>query len=91
MSDALHVVDNVIQTHSAYVEKRYHHYYRDYEKRHLRWKHDQQDGIEYAEPTAPDKEELNAKETIPMTLHLLVAIRELYAQGVSTGVSAGNV
>ena len=91
MSDALHVVDKVIQTHSAYVEKRYYHYYRDYEKRHLRWKHDQQDGIKYAEPVAPNKDELSAKETIPMTLHLLVAISELYEQGVSTVASAGNV
>lgn len=36
--------------------KRYFHQYRDYEKRHLRWKHDRQDGIKYTEPTPPKYE-----------------------------------
>ena len=91
MSDtALNTIDSVIRYHSAHVEKRFHHLYRDYEKRHLRWKHDKQDGIEYAEPTAPDRDTLAKAQTIPVTLHLLKAIREL-SHGVQVDVSAGNV
>ena len=88
---ALNTIDSVIRYHSAYVEKRYHHLYRDYEKRHLRWKHDKQDGIEYDEPTAPDRDTLAKAQTIPVTLHLLKAIRELSHHGVQVDVSAGNV
>ena len=92
MSDtALNTIDDVIRYHSAYVEKRFHHMYRDYEKRHLRWKHDKQDGIEYAEPTAPDRDTLAKEHTIPVTLHLLKAIRAMNSHGVQVDLSAGNV
>jgi len=75
MSDRL--IDDVIRDHTAHVEKRYSHQYRDYEKRHLRWKHCKEDGRVYEEPVAPDMYALEMQETIPLTLALLKALRAL--------------
>ncbi len=75
--DNIHTIDEVIRYHDEYVNKRYRHQYRDYEKRHLRWKHDKDDGIEYEEPIPPDLEALEKQQTIPLNLTLLKALRAL--------------
>ena len=80
---SLRIIDEVIRNHDVHVEKRYYHLYRDYEKRHLRWKHDKQDGIQYQEPTPPDRHVLETQETIPLNLTLLKALR---SQGVATNM-----
>ena len=63
-----------IHEHEAYTKKKYQFQYQDYEKRHLRWKHDAENGIRYTEPSKPSLEKLEEKHTITLTLSLLKSI-----------------
>lgn len=63
-----------IHEHEAHTKKKYQFQYQDYEKRHLRWKHDAQNGIHYAEPCQPSMEKLEERHTITLTLSLLKSI-----------------
>lgn len=63
-----------IREHEEYTRKKYHFQFQDYERMHMRWRHNRENGVHYDEPVKPTIEKLEEKHTITLTLSLLKSI-----------------